>query len=164
MRSTSFVLSIEQCQKRPLTQDVLPFLNNIVFQYTYPLSFETEPHSIHTNPLARQHCDSYLQYNRYKTLEILSSQIPFQIIFNSAQGINTVTYYRTIHPQNIILSIQDVFITYTDKLIEHNENQDTPFFLPFHLKSLTEKHDYLETKIPRHNNPHKVITTRQNTN
>ena len=130
-----------------------------MIQYTYPLSFETEPHSIQTNPLAREHCDAYLHYNRYESLEIISSQIPFQIVFNPAQGINTVTYYRTIHPQNITLSIQDVSITYTDKLIEHNENQDTPFYLPSHLKSLNEKHDYfevpdLETKIPRHNNPH----------
>ena len=46
-----------------------------------------------------------------------------------------------------------------DKPIEHIENLDTPFYLPSHLESLKEKHDYfevsdLETKIPRHDNPH----------
>ena len=46
-----------------------------------------------------------------------------------------------------------------DTLIEHNENLDTPIYLPSHLESLKEKHEYfevsdLETKISRHNNPH----------
>ena len=31
-----------------------------------------------------------------------------------------------------------------DKLIEHNENLDTPLCLPSHLESLKEKHDYFE--------------------
>ena len=44
-------------------------------------------------------------------------------------------------------------------LIEHNENLDTPLYLPSDLKSLNEKLEYfevldLETKISRHNNPH----------
>ena len=82
MLPPSFVLSTEKGQNRSLIQDVTPFLNNIIFQYTNPLSFETEPHTIHTIPLAREHCDSYLYYIRYKTLKITSSQTPFQVIFN----------------------------------------------------------------------------------
>ena len=56
-----FVLSTDKRQNRSLIQDVTPFLNNIIFQYTNSLPFETEPHTIHTIPLAREHCDSYLQ-------------------------------------------------------------------------------------------------------
>ena len=46
-----------------------------------------------------------------------------------------------------------------DKLIEHNENLGTPVYLPSHLETLKETHEYfevpdLETKISRHNNPH----------
>ena len=46
-----------------------------------------------------------------------------------------------------------------DKLIEHNENLDTPVYLPSHLESPKEKHEHfevpdLETKISRHSNPH----------
>ena len=57
------------------------------------------------------------------------------------------------------LSIQDVFITYMDKLNEHNENQDTTLYRPSPLESLIDKYEYfdvadLETKIQRHNNPH----------
>ena len=102
-----FLLSTEQRQKRSLTQDVIPFLNNIIFQYTNPLSFETEPQNIHTNPLVREHCDSYLYYFQYKTLEPLRSQNPFQIIFNPVPGISTGTYYKKFHPQNIALSLHE---------------------------------------------------------
>ena len=46
-----------------------------------------------------------------------------------------------------------------DKLIEHKENLETPVYLPFHLESLKEKHEYFEvpdfeTTISGHNNPH----------
>ena len=154
-----FALSPEKRQNRSLTQDVTPFLNNNIFQYTNPLPFETEPHTLHTIPLAREHCDSYLNYIRYKTLEITSSQTPFQIIFNPVKGISTGTYYGTIHPQNITLSIQDVFLTYMQKLMEFNENQNTPLYRPSHLEDLKHKSEYfevpdLETRIQSHDNPH----------
>ena len=57
-----FVLSTEKRQNRSLIQDVTPFLNNIIFQYTNPLPFETELKTLHTIPLARGPCDSYLYY------------------------------------------------------------------------------------------------------
>ena len=149
MLPPSFILSTEKRQNRSLTQDVTPFLNNIIFQYTNPLPFETEPHTIHNIPLVREHCDSYLYYIRYKTLEITPSQTPFQIIFNPVKGINTGTYYMTIHPQNITLSIQDVFITYIQRLNEFNENQELPLYLPSHLEDLKDKSEYFEAQILR---------------
>ena len=80
MHPTPFSLFTDQRQKRSLTQDVIPFLNNIIFHYTNPLSFETEPHHIHTIPLVREHFDSHLYYSRYKTKEIFPSYTPFHII------------------------------------------------------------------------------------
>ena len=67
MIHSPLVLSTETRQNRSFTQDVIPFLNNLIFQYTNPLPFETEPHTIHTIPVARD-CDSNLYYIRYKTL------------------------------------------------------------------------------------------------
>ena len=66
---------------------------------------------------------------------------------------------HNVHPQNIILSIQDVFMTYMDKLIEQIEDLDTPLYIPSHLESPKEKHEHFEVpdfekKIQRHNNPH----------
>ena len=131
-----FTLTTEKRQNRSLIQNVTPFLNNIIFQYTNPFPFEKEPHTLHTIPLAGEHCDSYFHYIRYKRLEITSSQNPFQVIFNPVKGVSSGTNYSTIHPQNITLSIQDVFRTYMQKLIEFNENQDTaPFFSPRRSKT-----------------------------
>ena len=86
-----FSLSTDQRQKRSLTQDVTPFRNKIIFQYTNPLSFETEHYDIHTIPLIRESCDSYLYYFWYKTIDIIHSQNLVQIIFNPVHGINTGT-------------------------------------------------------------------------
>ena len=159
MLPTPFTVTTDKRQNRSLIQDVTPFLQNIIFQYTNPLPFETEPHILHTIPLVREHCDSYLYYIHYKTLDITPSQTPFQVIFNPVKGINSGTFYRTIHPQNITLSIQDVFHTYMQKLIEFNEHQDTPLYRPSHLQELKQISEYfevpdLDTKVQRHDNPH----------
>ena len=159
MLPTPFTFNTEKRQNRSLIQDVTPFLNNIIFQYTNPLPFETEPHILHTIPLVREHCDSFLYYIQYKTLDITPSQIPFQVIFNPVKGINSGTFYRTIHPKNITLSIPDVFHIYMQKLIEFNENQDTPIYRPSHLQELKHHSDYfevpdLDTKVQKHDNPH----------
>ena len=108
--------------------------------------------------MAREHSDSYLCYIRYETLGIPSSQPTFQIIFNPVKGISLGLYYRTIHPRNITFSIKDVFRTYMQKLIEFNENQDTPLYRSSHLEDLKHKSDYfevpdLDTRIQRHDYP-----------
>ena len=89
MLSPPFLLSSEQHQKRSFTQDVIPLLHNLKFQYTYLLSFEAKPHIKHTIPLIRERYVSYLYCFRYKTFEITQSQTPFQIIFNPTNDINT---------------------------------------------------------------------------
>ena len=159
MLPTPFTFTTEKRQNRSLIQDVTPFVNNIIFQYTNPLPFETEPHILHTIPLVREHCDSYLYYIQYKTLDITPSQTPFQVNFNPVKGINSGTFYRTKHPKNITLSIQDVFHTYMQKLIDFNENQNPPLYRPSHLQELKHRSEYfevpdLDTKVQRHDNPH----------
>ena len=66
MLPTPLLLSSDQRKKGSLTQDVIPLLNNIIFQYRNPLSFEAEAHTIHTIPSIREHCDSYLYYFQCK--------------------------------------------------------------------------------------------------
>ena len=154
MIPTPFTFTTEKRQNRSLKQYVTPFLYNIIFQYTNPLPFETEPYILHTIPLVREHSDSYLYYIRYKTLDITPSQTPFQVIFNPVKGINSGTFHRTIHPKNITLSRQDVFNTYMQKLIEFNENQETPLYRPSHLQELKHRSEYfevpdLDTKVQR---------------
>ena len=45
------------------------------------------------------------------------------------------------------------------KLIEFNENQDTPLYRPSHLQELRDRSEFfevpdLDTKVQRHDNPH----------
>ena len=117
MLPNPFILSLQQRSIRSTTHDVTPFLHNLIYQYTNPLSFETEAHSIHTIPLLRERLDAYLYYFGYRTLEITPSQQPFQVSFNPIQGINSGTFYRTIHPRILTLSIQDIFTRYFHKHI-----------------------------------------------
>ena len=154
-----------QCSTAPtrneqsITTDINPFLQNLIFQYTNPLPFEAEPHSIHTIPLLREYRDSYRYYIRYTTYEITPSQTHFQVIFNSVENVNTGIYYITIYPQNIQLTIQDISNNYMNKLIEFNENLDIPLYRPSLLKNLQHKHQYFEvpdidSKITRQDNLH----------
>ena len=135
MLPTPLLLFSQHRSVRSPARDVISFLNNIIFQYTNPLPFETEAHSIQKIPLLREHLDSYLYYFKYKALEITPSQQPLQIIFDPIQGAIQGTFFRTIHPRNLTLSIRDVFISYIDKLIEHNENLDTPLYRPSHFET-----------------------------
>ena len=64
--------------------------------------------------------------------------------YNPVQNLNTGTYYRTIHPQSFPNTIQDVFVTFLNKLIEHNENLEHSLYRPSFLESLREKSHYFE--------------------
>ena len=134
-----------QCSTAPtrnvqsITQDISPFLQNLIFQNTNPFSFETEPHSIHTIPLLREHLVSYLYYIRYKTYDINQSQTQLQVTFNPVENVNTGIYYRIIYPQKIQLTIQDIFNNYVNKLIEFIGNLYTPIYRP----SILEDHQQI---------------------
>ena len=67
MLPTPFTLTTEKRQNRSLIQDVTPFLNDIIFQYTNPLPIETEPHTVHTIPSAREHKLWNILYNHSPT-------------------------------------------------------------------------------------------------
>ena len=57
MLPTPFILLSQHTKIRSFAQDVTLFLNNIIFQYTNPLPFETEAHSIHAIPYLREHLE-----------------------------------------------------------------------------------------------------------
>ena len=50
--------------------EIKPFLNNIVYNYTKPLSFENEPYSLETIPPIREHLDTYLFFIRHRSTTI----------------------------------------------------------------------------------------------
>ena len=93
MLSTPFQCTTSPTRNaRSIIYDNNPFLQNLIFQYTNPLSPKTEPHSIHTIPLLSEHLDSHLYYIRYKIYEITPSQTQFQVIFSPVDNVNTGIY------------------------------------------------------------------------
>ena len=48
--------------KRHINKDLIPFLENIMYNYTNSLDCEQEPHTITSFTLIREHLDSYLYY------------------------------------------------------------------------------------------------------
>ena len=61
--------------------EIKPVLNNIVYNYTKPLSFENEPYRLETVPLIREHLDTYLFYIRHRSTTISTEYPAFQITF-----------------------------------------------------------------------------------
>ena len=47
--------------------EIKPFLQNFVYNYTQPLTFENEPYSIETIPLIREPLNTYLFCIRHRS-------------------------------------------------------------------------------------------------
>ena len=62
--------------------EIKPFLINIVYNYTKPLSFENEPYSLETILLIREHLDTYLFYIRHGSTTISTEYPASQITFS----------------------------------------------------------------------------------
>ena len=74
--------------------EIKPFLNNIVHNYTKPLSFENEPYSLETIPLFGEHLDTYLFYIRQRSTTISTEYPSFQITFPQQETSSIQTYRR----------------------------------------------------------------------
>ena len=154
-----FIITDISRSKRSIKNDLIPFLENIIYNYTNPLECEQEPHTITSFPLVREHLDSYLYYIYHKKYVIPSDIPSFQIIFNPVPNINTNVFRRTITPQNIHSDIEEVFNTFLNNLIDFNNSLETPIYLPSaieHLSTLTNFFEVpdIERKIKYHDNPH----------
>ena len=61
-----FIITDISRSKRSIKNYLIPFLENIIYNYTNPLECEQEPHTITSFPLVRDHLDSYLYYIYHK--------------------------------------------------------------------------------------------------
>ena len=78
-----FVLNISQRITRDISQTLIQFLDNSIYNSTTPLSFETYPEDIYTTPLIREHHDPYLYYIDTDSLVPNPEEPPFSIPFTS---------------------------------------------------------------------------------
>ena len=106
--------------------EIKPFLHNIVYNYTKPLSFENEPYSLETIPLIREHLDTYLFYIRHRSTTVSTEYSSFQITFPQQETSSTQTYRRTINPINRQVHIKDVFYAFLNQVKEFNLALENP--------------------------------------
>ena len=116
--------------------EIKPFLHNIVYEFTKPLSFENEPSSLETIPLVREHLDTCLFYIRHRSTTISTEYPAFQITFPQQETSSTQTYRRTINPINLQVHIKDVFYAFLNQVKEFNLSLETPKFSPNALQKI----------------------------
>ena len=136
----------------------------IVYNYTKPLSFESEPHSLETIFLIREHLDTYLFYIRHRSTTIPTEYPAFQITFPQQETSSTQTYRRTIKPINLQIHIKDVFYAFLNQVREFNLSLDTPKYSPNALQEIERYiHNFevegIETIVTSRDNPHHWLQT-----
>ena len=86
LTSTSLFEIPHITNERVVITEIKPFLHNIVYNYTKPLSFENEPYSLETIPLIRVHLDTYLFYIRHRSTTASTEYPFFQKNFSSTRN------------------------------------------------------------------------------
>ena len=61
--------------------EIIPFLHNIVYNYTKPLSFENEPYTLETIPLIREYLDPHPFYTGHRSTTASTKYSSFKITF-----------------------------------------------------------------------------------
>ena len=144
--------------------EIKPFLNNIVYNYTKPLSFENEPYSLETILLIEEHLDTYLFYIKHRSTTISTEYPAFQITFPQQEFSSAQTYRRTIYPINLQVHIKDVFHSFLNQVKEFNLSLENPKYSPNALQELEryihnfEVEDIKRIVIPQ-DNPHHWLQT-----
>ena len=99
--------------------EIKPFLHNIVYNFTQPPSFQSEPYDLETIPLIREHLDTYLFYFRYGSTTVSTEDPSFQITFPQQETSSIQTYRTTINPINLQIPIKEVSYAFLSRVQEH---------------------------------------------
>ena len=118
--------------------EIKPFLYNIVYIYTRPLSFENEPYTLETIPLISEHLDSYVFYIRHRSTTTSREYPSFQITFPQQETSSSRTYRRTINPINLQIPFQEVFHAFLNKVKDFNLALENPKYSPNALEELKQ--------------------------
>ena len=158
-----FVFNTTQRITRDVSQTLTQFLNNLIYNSTTPLSFETYPEDIYTAPLIREHHDSYLYFIETHSLVLNSEEPPFSILFTSLKN-RSDTFRKNIYPNNIYIPIAKVFTTFLNHLQENNNLLTKHVFNPSSIQDLLQKESLfnlsnIEQFRTIENNPHHWLTT-----
>ena len=136
-----FAFNTPQGVTRDVSQTLTQFLNNLIYNSTTPLSFETYPEDIYTAPLIREHHDSYLYYIETHSLVLNSEEPPFSIPFTSLKN-RSDTFRKNIYPNNIYIPIAKVFTTFLNHLQENNNLLTKHVFNLLQYKTFFKKNPF----------------------
>ena len=158
-----FIFNTTQRITRDISHTLIQFLNNLIYNSTTPLSFESYPEDIYTTPLIREHHDSYLYYIETHSLVADSDEPPFSIPFTSSTT-RSDTFRKNIYPNNIYIPIANVFTTFLNHLQEKNNLLPKHVFNPSSIQDLLQKDSLfhlpnIEQFHHIENNPHHWLTT-----
>ena len=90
-------------------------------------------------PLIREQHDFYLYYLHHKTCESSFADIPFTVVFNPVNNIDTGIVPKIISPRDIFSRIQDVFVRFLNKLQEAIEFLEQLIFVSSAVDELRSK-------------------------
>ena len=124
--------------------EVKPFLYNIVYNYTKPLSFEKEPYSLETMPLIGKHLDTYLFYIRHRSTTISTEHPAFQIAFPQQETSSTQTYRRTINPINLQVHNKDDIYAFLNQVKNSINQSKIQIIAQMHFKELNDTYTILK--------------------
>ena len=132
-------IPFQYTSQTPLTRSTSPnlikFLHNLIFQSTHPLPFEDKPNTIYTFPLIREHHHSYLYFlHSHQLIEPLPEEPHFTIVFNPIPNVSDEIHTLPIHPKNIFIPIEKVFLQFLTTLTDYNNDLDQPIFFLLLLK------------------------------
>ena len=141
---------------RVVKTEMKPFSHNIVYNYTKPLSFENEPHTLETVSLIREHLDTYLFYMRHRSTTVSTEHPSFQITPPTS---STQTNRRTVNPINLQNSIKEVCYAFLNRVKEYNSALENPRYSPNALEELEQyiqnfEVDEIERIVTTQDNPH----------
>ena len=139
--------------------EIKPFLHNIVYNFTQPLSFENKPYSLETIPLMREHLDTYVFYIRHRSTTASTEYPFFQITFPQQETSSIQTYRRTINPINLQIPNKEVFYVFLNRVKEYILALENPKYSPNALEELERyihnfEVDDIERLVTTQNNPH----------
>ena len=143
-----------------------PFLHNIVYNYTKPLSFEMEPYSLETIPLIKELLDTYLFYIRHRSTTASTEYPSFEITFPQQETSSIQTCRRTINPINLQIPIQEGFYAFLNEVKEYNLALENPKYSPNALEELNQfLHNFevedIERLVTTQINPLLIIACKQ---
>ena len=144
--------------------EIKPFLHNIVYNYTKPLSSENEPYTLEPIPLLREHLDPYLFYIRHRSTTASTENPSFQNTFPQQETSSSRTYIRTINPMNLQIPFQEVFHAFLNKVKLFNLALGNTKYSPNALEELEQyiqnfEVEDIEKLVITQNNPHHWLQT-----